>query len=1104
MRRSTFTITAIALMFVILAACGGRSHKPPEAVNLLQASAGLEETAQLPAGIQAQVDALVAPPGCDATLFYRLKKSFVQALAAKLASGGKIASVPPAGEVNIVRGLTMTEDGGVFTLHWPYRNIGDYDQNGTVGITDITPIAMHFGHTAGTDPLDIVIDGDGSGTIGIADVTPLAMYFAVNVTSYRVEEAADETGPYTELGTILLTSGTGADQGWMRLEYALPDDSARWLRVVPLDSEGAEGVPSDAINFGGPGSLPEIVSVSPLNGALGSAVTFQAVVSGIGPFSYNWQFNDAASPDSSTEESPVVTLSIGPSGDYNCRIEVANASGSDTLDFVVSLGNPPVVSGIAPLFGLTGAATQFTVTVTGDAPLSYDWDFGGGATPDTSAEESPTVTLGAPGNYDLASVEVSNPYGSALQPIPLVVYSSADSPVISNAGPKQVPAGYKATFSATVSGGEPLTYSWDFGEAATPSLSSGQRPQVVITDTLTTFPISLTVNNAFGSDTYNFDLKVRDPALYDETEPNDDIATANPLPEFPIAGWHCSVEAAIDEDDCFSFNAVTGDRIRITIRRAGVDPWMGLTLRNSAGTVIAAETGIDSTTSHLDFTCGSPGTYYICCEFWYSTILLKGDYWLDIEGGKRVFDEIEDNDSIFSANPLTFPLSDFHGSVGAGGYDGDSDDFLGFNASSGDILLLKAATNSMADTVYVTLLDWNGIPLAQQFVTSGGAHLSYEFTPADVPPYYLQVTASAGAGIYILSGALEALTLWEHSEVVSSPSNSLGIWSSVTYTGGRPGCFFTDDINKDVYFAYSDTAGGHSTWTTIPVAVGPELFGDWLNGTVVNNKPAVAFMRVGSTEVYFAMATSPDGSGLWNFSMVDTNARYDPCVAQIFGHPSVSYANSTGNLWFAHDADPNGAGTWVTFPVTSTGEGAYYSSLIQLGNNNPGISYWAHNWNEVRFASCDSPDGSGTWTTTTIRASVGGKTCAALFAGKPAVVYHFADDNCLWYSYCSTADGMGTWSHNRISDVPDAQGYYSMLDWEGSPIVMYSSMDGNLYTASNTLADGSGPWTNRLVALNSDIRSNHSMAFAPDYPASVFRAVTPSASSVAFGRYQAD
>ncbi len=1041
------------------------------------------EAGQLPNDIQAQLKALVAPPGCNATLFYALKKSFVQALTARLAAGGKIVSVPPTGAGNAVRGLTMTEEGGIYTLHWPYRNVGDYDQNGTVGITDITPIAVHYGHTTGTDPLDIVIDGDGLGSVGISDITPLAMNFAVNVTSYRVEEATDEAGPYTEMGNVLLTSGTGADQGWMRMQYELPDGNARWLRVVPLDNEGMDGVPSDALNFGGPGSLPEIVSVSPLQGALGSSVTFQAVVNGIAPFTYNWRFFDAASPDSSTDEQPMVTLSIGPSGNYNCSLEVSNASGSDTLDFVVAIGNPPVVSGVAPLFGLTGAATQFSAAVTGDAPFTYNWDFAGGATPDTATEESPTVTLGAPSIYDMASVSVSNAYGTVLYPFTLSVYSSLDPPVIHNAGPTQVHGGDTITFSSTVTGGSPMSYAWDFGDAATPSVSNLARPQVVITDTLTTFPINLTVTNPFGSDTYDFDLKVKDPTMYDETEPNNDAASANPLPAFPIGGWYCNLTEGTDTEDFFSFNADVGDRIQVTMRKAAEEPYMGMMLYNSVGNPLADDLELDSTRRALDYTCGYGDTYYLVCGYWGSSSATSGDYRLDIEVSKRLLDEVENNDDMGAANEISFPPSEFYGSIGPGGYDGDSDDYLVFDVQPGDLVMLDAQPMSYDLSVRAELLDAYGSVLADSTSPDG---LSWEVQLGDPTPFYLRVYPDIGSGIYKISGTIQPSTLWQRNVIDDATSTRVGEYASIMrLNNGHPGVIYQDEVNDDVYFASSDSADGMGAWTISPVDVGASNAGEWLSGGIINNRPAAAYVLDYSDMVAFAMCPNENGSGVWNVTIVDPDGRYDPSVAGLGGYPAVAYETDSLDLWFAINSDQYAAGAWTLYPVTADGNGAYYTSLIELGNGCPGITFNAHDIDEVRFATCDTPDGSGIWTVNTVKANAGGSTSAALVGGRPAVVYLSEDGDTLLYSINSQPNGSGAWSHSQV-DLREIGYYVSLAVVSGYPAVLYRLHDGgHVYYAVNRQADGLGEWVIQPALLNSGVRSNRALLYL-DKPVCTF------------------
>ncbi len=71
---------------------------------------------------------------------------------------------------------------------------------------------------------------------------------------------------------------------------------------------------------------------------------------------------------------------------------------------------PPTICSVSPIVGQEVEPVTFSAEVWGTQPFAYSWDFGGGATPNTSSETSPTVTLGVPGSYD-ASLDVTNTYG---------------------------------------------------------------------------------------------------------------------------------------------------------------------------------------------------------------------------------------------------------------------------------------------------------------------------------------------------------------------------------------------------------------------------------------------------------------------------------------------------------------------------------------------------------------------------------------------------------------------------------------------------------------------------------------------------------------------
>ncbi|MEP0815146.1 MAG: PKD domain-containing protein [bacterium] len=89
---------------------------------------------------------------------------------------------------------------------------------------------------------------------------------------------------------------------------------------------------------------------------------------------------------------------------------------------------PPSIESVSPLSGNDGTQVTFSAVVSGSAPLDYDWDFGGGADPDNSSQESPVVTLGAAGEYS-CSLTVSNSAGESSFPFTLSVAPYNEPPV---------------------------------------------------------------------------------------------------------------------------------------------------------------------------------------------------------------------------------------------------------------------------------------------------------------------------------------------------------------------------------------------------------------------------------------------------------------------------------------------------------------------------------------------------------------------------------------------------------------------------------------------------------------------------------------------------
>jgi hypothetical protein len=223
------------VLLLMLAGCGSRGSSNINAVD--------QSTVQA----LAELDAATAPDGVDGDLFAMLKAELRDALLRR-------TSTPPSGADNAIADLVLFDAGTEeWTLEWSYRNVGDYDQSGTVNIADITPIAVHFGQTydLATEPdcIQAVVDGSGNGAVDIADITPIAQNFGTAVAGYSVEVSLTEGAEWDEVNTVLQGAASGDER--KSLEFVLDTPAERSLyRVRAYDAGQVPSVdPSNPVRF---------------------------------------------------------------------------------------------------------------------------------------------------------------------------------------------------------------------------------------------------------------------------------------------------------------------------------------------------------------------------------------------------------------------------------------------------------------------------------------------------------------------------------------------------------------------------------------------------------------------------------------------------------------------------------------------------------------------------------------------------------------------------------------------------------------------------------------------------------------------------------------
>jgi len=379
-----------------------------------------------------ELNRMEPPPGVDSALWEELKESLAQALEQNYLAGSRvrrIVSTPPTGVANQIDDFNFTDNEGTFTFTWHYRNLGDYDQNGTVAVADLTPLAQHFGETydaeAEPDCLQAVIDGSGNGEVDIADVTAIAVGYMAEVHHYRIESAEDGED-FTPVQDVPLETGVGEGRKSFTVDLSLA--GGFWVRVVPVDSEGDAGDPSDPVQLPIAENQAPVAALEadPTEGEVPLQVEFDASGSSDPDGDivlYEWDWETDGTWDEDSGEVPVSSHTYDAEGDYTATVRVMDDGGlTDTASVNISvtgvLPNQPPEAALSasPSSGEPPLFVEFDASGSSDSDGSivlYEWDWESDGTWDEDSGASPTASHEYPdaGEYS-ATVRVTDNEGA--------------------------------------------------------------------------------------------------------------------------------------------------------------------------------------------------------------------------------------------------------------------------------------------------------------------------------------------------------------------------------------------------------------------------------------------------------------------------------------------------------------------------------------------------------------------------------------------------------------------------------------------------------------------------------------------------------------------
>jgi uncharacterized protein YkwD len=449
------TLTLISLA----AACAGNAPR-------------LDRAAVPQASLQSQLDTLPVPQGVDPADFAQLKAALQQYVDAR--AGQRTTSAPPSGPTAMVNDFNAELENGIVTFTWTYRNPGDYNQDGLAGISDLAPLGRYLNVNRNSPNWDEaqVADGTGDGAVTISDLSPLGSNLNSFVEGYllRHTETPDDPDSWDVLADVPLDDAN-VDPATAKLRFSVELDLATtgregYFQVVPYQGS-AIGIGSNSDSI--VATPPAISRVNPLGGQAGQVVTFSAEVFGDEPLQYAWNFGGGATPNTSTDPTPTVTLEeIAAS--YTGNLTVTNAVGQDSFQFVIAIqsNDPPTVQlSASPQGG--PAPLEVTLTATASDPdgsiAKYEWDLNGDNSFEINGGTKPTIehTFTATGAHVVRVRVMDNGGETATASTEVVVAALPVAVVTANQATVVAPDYVSLDASRSTSPNGPIVkYEWDW------------------------------------------------------------------------------------------------------------------------------------------------------------------------------------------------------------------------------------------------------------------------------------------------------------------------------------------------------------------------------------------------------------------------------------------------------------------------------------------------------------------------------------------------------------------------------------------------------------------------------------------------------------------
>ena len=837
-------------------------------------------------------------------------------------------------------------------LTWTERVIGDYNQDGLVGVSDLTPLGQRYeesvsyenpdyrfgvaywpvGHPlddggagAGNPPLAgsgadnwrlARIDGNSDGLIGVSDITAIGQHWAERLDGYRVYRLRPGETEFSWLPnpdnpalayTVPRSAGfppgsSSADPG-RPVQYGFLDDqlgaATGWYEyyVVAYDAvdnaEGAQSMPVGAsLDDGGGGSMPPLaILTSDVElGEVPQVVNYDAAAS--------WDPDGEIVKCEWDMDGDQTTWEYDSTPDTTLQITY-NSAGTKHQWVRVTDNDGHTATALAkvsvsdPGGNLPPIAQVEGNPPEGEVPLDVTWDAG------MSFDHDGTITKY---EWDMDQDPTTWEYDSGTTPTLDITYNTGGE--------------HRQYVRVTDDGGLTDTA---FGIVYT--FGGNQAPTAVITPDKTEGDAPLLVTfDASGS-----------------SDPDGTIQQYE---------WDFDGDGTID--------STTGMPTIFTTYTTPGDYQPSVTVTDDLGATDKASTLV---TAHGWVTIQvDPGPS------------LGHDISLAVVNGRPAI-AYSLQDAFGSGFDLRYiRAADIHGAHWTGGptviHDGGTATQVGYSLSLAVVNGRPAIAyqDSTNDKLLYTRADdqdgagWPAAPV-QADVSANAAGGYCSLTVIDGNPAISEYYISFGDLMYVRALDQDG-TSWSAPYAVHSGVN-LGLYSTLlefTTTTTFPLIAHFDAANGQLVFEHATDASG-ATWNTPQILCNAGDCMDSASMAIVSGLPAAVYFgldQFGVPGLNYQRAT--DTSFNWGtIQQLATGGGNGlrPCIAEIGGHPAVAYKNrvtpTQDDLMYVAATDASG-GSWGTIEtVDSTNSPGHYLSLIEVGGR-PAIAYQAESNGELWYA----------------------------------------------------------------------------------------------------------------------------------------------------------